>query len=111
MTGPRSYSAGTRAALAQLSRGRCYNPRCPAQQSIIKFIDGEPFIDYQIAHIRDAEQGNRHDSTMTDDERRSFANQPRPAVQAVPRARRQGPPRGLHRGGAGGLEADPLGDG
>ena len=72
MSGPRDYSAGTRAALAALSAGTCYYPSCA--KSIIQFIDGEPYIDYQIAHIRDARPGNRYDPAMTDDERRSFAN-------------------------------------
>ena len=72
MTGPRGYSAGTRAALAQLSRGSCYNPECT--RSIITFVDGEPYVDYQIAHIRDASPGNRYVADMTDNERRSFAN-------------------------------------
>ncbi len=35
MTGPRSYSAPTRAALALLSRGRCYNPDCGRPDPII----------------------------------------------------------------------------
>jgi hypothetical protein len=72
MADPRGYSAGTRAALAQLSRGSCYNPECT--RSIIRFVDGEPYVDYQIAHIRDARPGNRYAAAMTDDDRRSFAN-------------------------------------
>ena len=72
VTDPRGYSSGTRAALAHLSRGTCYNPDCTC--SIIRFIDGEPYVDYQIAHIRDAKLGNRYDPDMTDDQRRAFAN-------------------------------------
>ena len=72
MSGPRDYSAGTRAALAALSKGTCYYPSCKTQ--ILEFIDGEPFVNYEIAHIRDAKPGNRYDPTMTDDGRRAFAN-------------------------------------
>lgn len=72
MPGPRDYSQSTRAALAMLSRGRCYFPDCPAH--LVVFLEGEPYIDYQIAHIRDAQPGNRYDPNMSDDERRSFAN-------------------------------------
>lgn len=65
MTGPRSYSAATRAALALLSRGRCYNPDCERPDPIIVRRGGEPYIDYEIAHIDDAEPGKpprgRHD--------------------------------------------------
>jgi len=59
MTGPRSYSVATRAALSDLSRGRCYNPDCERSDPIIVLRSGEPYIDYEIAHIRDAEPGNR----------------------------------------------------
>ena len=59
------YSAGTRAALALLSRGTCYYPGC--QEQVIVFQEGEPYINYQIAHIRDANPGNRYDSAMDDD--------------------------------------------
>ncbi len=74
MTGPRTYSAGTRAALAHLLRGRCYNPDCERQEPIIRFVAGEPHVDYHIAHIRDARPGNRYVAAMTDDDRRAFAN-------------------------------------
>jgi hypothetical protein len=40
----------------------------------MRFIEGEPYIDYQIAHIRDANPGNRYVEAMTDDQRRSFEN-------------------------------------
>lgn len=70
--GPRDYSAGTRAGLMLLSQGTCYFPDCTTRT--IKFIDGEPFINCQIAHIRDAKPGNRYVAEMSDDERRSFAN-------------------------------------
>jgi len=77
--GPREYSAGTRAALPMLSAGRCYFPGCMVP--ILRFIDDpskgiapEPYIDYQIAHIRDAKPGNRYDPTMTDPQRAAFSN-------------------------------------
>lgn len=70
--GPRHYSAGTRAALALLSQGTCYFPGCATRT--IEFLDGDPFINVHIAHIRDAKPGNRYVADMTDDERRSFAN-------------------------------------
>ena len=70
--GPRDYSQGTRAALAALSGGRCYEPSC--DRPIIAFIGDEAFVDYQIAHIHDAKPGNRYKADMTDDERRAFSN-------------------------------------
>ena len=72
MKGPRDYAAGTRAALIALSKGTCYFPDCHAP--ILEYIEGEPFVTYQIAHIRDANPGNRYEPDMTDDERRGFAN-------------------------------------
>lgn len=72
MTGPRDYSAGTRTALVALSQGTCYFPSCITP--IIEFIEGEPYVNYQIAHICDAKPGNRYVEDMTDDERRSFDN-------------------------------------
>lgn len=72
MAGPRDYSTATRAALATLSRARCYFPDCNVQ--VLRFIDGEPYIDYQIAHIRDAKPGNRYAAHMSEDERREFSN-------------------------------------
>lgn len=70
--GPRDYSAGTRGGLVLLSQGTCYFPGCTTRT--IEFINGEPFINCQIAHVRDAKPGNRYVADMTDDERRSFAN-------------------------------------
>jgi hypothetical protein len=72
MPGPRDYSQSTRAALAVLSRGNCYFPGCP--ERLLRFVDGEPYINYQIAHIRDARPGSRYDASMSDDERRAFKN-------------------------------------
>jgi hypothetical protein len=72
MSGPRDYSAGTRAALATLSKGHCYYPNC--HEPTIVFVNGEPIINYQIAHIKDVNPGNRYDPNMTDEERASFKN-------------------------------------
>lgn len=72
MVDPRGYRAGTRAALALFSQGHCYFPACKVQTFV--FVDGEPIINYQIAHIRDAEPGNRYVKAMTNDERRAFNN-------------------------------------
>jgi hypothetical protein len=55
-----------------LSRGRCYYPSC--ERSIIVFNNDEPYIDYQIAHIYDAQPGNRYRPDMNDEERRAFSN-------------------------------------
>ena len=92
-----------------LSRGRCYNPECPSREPIIKFRHGDPYTDYEIAHIRDAKQGNRYVKDMTDEERRAFA-QPRVAVHAVSQAGRQGPPPGLPDQGSESLSG-PFGQG
>lgn len=72
MSGPRDYSAGTRAALATLSNGHCYYPNC--HEPTIVFVNGEPITNYQIAHIKDANPGNRYEPNMTDEERASFKN-------------------------------------
>ncbi len=72
MAGPRDYSTGTRAALAALSKGHCYYPGCTVPT--IVFVEGEPIVNNQIAHIRDAKPGNRYVEDMSDDERRSFEN-------------------------------------
>lgn len=69
---PRGYTAATRAALATLSKGHCYYPGCT--EPTIKFIDGVPMTNYQIAHIRDANPGNRYDAAMSNEERRAFKN-------------------------------------
>jgi hypothetical protein len=56
--GPREYTAGTRSALATSSQGTCYFPGC--NEPTTKFIEGEPFNNFEIAHIRDAKPGNRY---------------------------------------------------
>lgn len=73
MPGPRGYTAATRAALAILSAGECYFPGCTTP--LLRFVDDgskglnpEPIIDYEIAHIRDANPGNRYVEAMADNE-------------------------------------------
>jgi hypothetical protein len=71
--GPRAYSAGTKAALFALANGTCYFPDC--EQRVVVFVEGHPVNNVHIAHIRGAEPGSaRYDPTMTDDDRRAFAN-------------------------------------
>ena len=59
-------------ALAAFSKGTCYFPGCT--RPVIVLVDGEPYVDVQIAHIHDAEVGNRYDPSMSNDERRTFSN-------------------------------------
>ena len=68
----RDYAAGVRPALAVLSQGTCYFPDCTTP--IVVFLDGDPHVNFEIAHIRDANPGNRYEPRMSDDERRSFRN-------------------------------------
>jgi hypothetical protein len=74
MAGPREYRQGTRMALAVLSGGTCYFPRCDRPILIFLKEHPDPFVECQIAHIRDAKEGNRYDPDMSDEERRSFPN-------------------------------------
>lgn len=59
-------------ALATLSHGVCYFPDC--QHPVVVFKNGIPYVDVQIAHIYDANPGNRYRASMTNNERRSFKN-------------------------------------
>jgi hypothetical protein len=60
-------------ALATLSGGLCYWPGCP--EPMIRRVGTEVYFIGQRVHIRGALRGSaRYDPTMTDDERRSFAN-------------------------------------
>jgi len=72
MPGPRAYTTATRTALASLANGFCYFPGCAAP--IVVFVEGQPFLNADIAHIRDAKPGNRYDENMTDRERAHFRN-------------------------------------
>jgi len=73
MSGLRSYTAGTRAALQTLSRGSCYYPGCG--EPLVKLVKEDYYINYEIAHIRGAQEtGARHDPNMSDAQRRAFVN-------------------------------------
>jgi hypothetical protein len=63
-TDPRQYPQAVRAALVALCGGTCYWPGCP--EPVIRFVDGDPVSNLQIAHIRAAEPGGpRYASGMT----------------------------------------------
>jgi hypothetical protein len=69
----RSYSSGVVAALMSLSRGTCCWPDCGTR--VIRFVDDEPALQVQIAHIRALNPGGpRYDHAMTDRQRNSFAS-------------------------------------
>lgn len=73
MKGPRDYSAGTERALFSLANGTCYFPAC--EKPVIDWVDSEPVVAVEIAHIRGARQGSaRFDPSMTDEQRRAFSN-------------------------------------
>ena len=53
-----------------LSNGTCYRPEC--SEPVVRFINNDPRVNVQIAHIRAAEPGGaRYDANMTDEARRS----------------------------------------
>jgi hypothetical protein len=69
----RQYQPAVRAALAALCGGTCYWPGCP--EPVIRFVEGVPVSNLQIAHIRAAEQGGpRYLPGMTAEERKAFSN-------------------------------------
>lgn len=71
--GPRDYTAGTERALFALSGMTCYFPDCPVP--VVVFVNNEPVCNVQIGHIHGARRDSaRYDPSMTDDERRAFAN-------------------------------------
>jgi len=73
MSGLRDYSRGTRAALQTFSRGSCYYPGCG--EPVVRPVDGEYYINYEIAHIRGAkEAGARYDPSMSEEERKALPN-------------------------------------
>lgn len=73
MSPARNYRAAVRSALFMLSRGHCYAPKCPEQ--VMRFIDGEPSINVQIAHICALdEKGPRFEEHMPVAERNKFGN-------------------------------------
>lgn len=71
--GPRDYTQGTERALFTFSGMSCYFPECSIP--VVVFIDEEPVCNVQIAHIHGAKPASaRYEPSMTDDERRAFAN-------------------------------------
>lgn len=71
--GPRDYTTGTERALFAFSGTTCYFPGCTAK--VLIFVGSEPVSNVQIAHISGANQNSpRYDASMSDDERRAFAN-------------------------------------
>jgi hypothetical protein len=71
--GPCDYTQGTERALYAFSAATCYFTKC--QTRVIVLVDGDPVSNVEIAHIRGAAPGSaRYDHTMSDHERRSFAN-------------------------------------
>jgi hypothetical protein len=71
--GPRDYAVATERALYAFSGATCYFPDCKIP--VIVFVGDEAVSNVEIAHIRGANPGSpRFDSTMTDEERRAFAN-------------------------------------
>lgn len=75
MVNPRNYSRGTITALALLSQGTCYWPDPPCSVPAMVPIKGHPVFNLEIAHIRAARpNGPRYVPSMTNDQRRAFAN-------------------------------------
>ena len=73
MPGPRDYTRRTIMALAHYSGGLCYCPGCP--EPVLREVSGEIHLIVEIAHIRGAYLGSaRHDSSMSDDQRRDLPN-------------------------------------
>jgi hypothetical protein len=55
MAASRNYSTGVFAALIAVCNGTCYAPGCP--EPVVKFIDGRPMVNLEIAHIRALNDG------------------------------------------------------
>lgn len=67
------YPNDTETALLTLSKETCYFPRC--SHSVIRFVDDEPVVDIEMAHIREDEFGSpRYDATFDCSSSRLFAN-------------------------------------
>jgi hypothetical protein len=72
-TDPRQYPQAVRAALVALCGGTCYWPGCA--EPVIRFVDGDPVSNLQIAHIRAVEPGGaRYMPGMTAAARKAFVN-------------------------------------
>lgn len=69
----RNYRTGVTAALMAFGTGRCYYPGCDVP--LIKFVDDEPWLQLEIAHIRGLNPGSaRYEIAMTDRDRNAFGN-------------------------------------
>jgi len=91
--GPRDYTAGTERALYAFSAMACYFPDCTTP--VIVFVGDEPVCNVQIAHVFGANPNSpRYDPSMTNGERRAFANLI-PAMHAPSHDRRPAPSRRL----------------
>jgi len=73
MSGTRRYPEGVKAALHVMCGGGCYRPECG--EPAIRFIDGQPLINLEIAHIHALEDGGpREIREMTTAERNAIEN-------------------------------------
>ncbi|MFC0622828.1 hypothetical protein [Kribbella deserti] len=69
----RSYRSGTVAALMSLSRGACYWPTCT--HPIVQFVNSEPVLQVQIAHIFGLKPGSaRFNTELPEASRNHFVN-------------------------------------
>lgn len=75
MVNPHNYSRGIITALSLLSQGTCYWPDPPCFVPATVPVKGHPVFNLEIAHIRAARpNGPRYVPSMTNDQRRAFAN-------------------------------------
>ncbi|MFC1442863.1 hypothetical protein ABUW04_31900 [Streptacidiphilus sp. N1-10] len=69
----RYYSSATIVALMTLARGGCYWPGCG--EPTVRFVNGVPMTNFQIAHIRAFSPGGpRYDANLPASEREGFSN-------------------------------------
>ncbi|WP_139342490.1 hypothetical protein, partial [Protofrankia sp. BMG5.30] len=67
------FAAGVKNALFTLARGYCYEPSY--REPVMKFVDGEPLTNVDVAHICALEpSGARYDPAMSLAERQAFGN-------------------------------------
>lgn len=68
----RKYAKGTEAALLALCGGTCYWPECG--EPVVRFVEGDPVNNLQIAHIRALKPNGPRYTPETDDQVNDFAN-------------------------------------